>query len=190
MNQTATRNRESAKASSPQTGADGAAEAPRPTGEQQHAESGSRGSGLLAGLRWLRRKLSGLVHWVAKRLWAPLRPLARLLIVRWVTSHLPAPLRWLGDLFAPDRQRGFGFWWLVATLGIAVALGMIVALLLVPVAAVVALLVVGIWALVRRRRTRDDRDDGTSRAPAPETHQPFGSVGRTDAQPPATAAAA
>ena len=62
-----------------------------------HQTSSSRGSGLLAPLRWLGRKLSGLVRRVAK--------------------HVPAPLRWLGRLFAPGRERGFGFWWLVATLG-------------------------------------------------------------------------
>jgi hypothetical protein len=137
----------------PHTGA-GAAETPRR-------------SGLLAPLRWLGRKLSGLVRWVAKGLRAPLRPIARLLMPRWVAKHLPAPLRWLGGLFAPGRDRGFGFWWLVATLGVAVALGLVVALLLTPVAGLIALLVVAIWALVRRRRRRrDDCDGRTSRAPA------------------------
>jgi Flp pilus assembly protein TadB len=79
-------------------------------------------------------------------------------MLRWLAKRLPRPLRWLGGLFAPDRERGFGFWWLVATLVVAVALGLVVALLLTPVAGLVALLVVAIWALVRRhRRKRDDR---------------------------------
>jgi hypothetical protein len=78
MNQTATRSRESAKARAPHTGATGAAEMPRPAGEQQHDESGKRGSVLFAPLRWLGRKLSGLVRWVAKRLQAPLRAHAAL----------------------------------------------------------------------------------------------------------------
>jgi membrane protein implicated in regulation of membrane protease activity len=102
---------------------------------QQRDESGGQRSGLLAPLRWLARKLSGLA-----------RSVARLLV--------------------PGRERGFGFWWLVATLAVAVALGMVVALLLSPVAGLIALLAVAIWALVRRRRKRDDRDSRTSRAPA------------------------
>jgi hypothetical protein len=166
MGQAARGSRESVKASIPHTGSAGAAETPRPAGEEQRDEPGSRGPGLLAPLRWLGRKLSGLVRWVAKRLSAPLRPIARLLMLRWMAQHLPAPLRWLGGLFAPGRERGFGFWWLVATLAVAVAIGMVVAVLVAPVAGLIALLVVAIWALVRRRRhKRDDRDDSTSRAP-------------------------
>jgi hypothetical protein len=191
MTQTATSIRESVKARTPHTGAAGAAETPRPTEAQQHGESGSRGSGLLAPLRWLGRKLSDLVRWVAKRLRAPLRPIARSLMLRWVANRLPAPLRWLAHLLAPDRERGFGFWWLVATLGIAVALGMVVALLLSPVAGVLAFLVVAIWALVRRhRRKRDDRDNRTSRAPARGTEERFGTPGRTGTEAPATSATA
>ena len=125
------------------------------------------GSSLLDPLRWLGRKLSNLVRWVAKRLRAPLQQVARLLMLRWVAKHVPAPLRWLGRLFAPGRERGFGFWWLVATLGVAVALGLVVAFLLTPVAGLIALLVVAIWALVRlRRRKRHEREDRTSRTPA------------------------
>jgi hypothetical protein len=143
MNQTAQGSRESLKASNPHTGAAGVAETPRPTGEQQHREPGRRGSGLLAPLRWLGRRLSGLVRWVAK--------------------HLPAPVRWLGRLFAPGRERCFGFWWMVATLSVAVALAMVVALLLTPVAGLIALLVMAIWALGRRRRRRRKRDDRSPR---------------------------
>jgi hypothetical protein len=138
------------------------------TGEQQRDESGRRGSGLLAPLRWLGRRLSGLVRWVAKVLRAPPRLVARLLLLRSVARRLATPLRWLGRLFGPGKERGFGFWWLVATLAVALALGMVVALLLSPVAGLIALLVVAIWALVRRRRKRDDRDCDASRArPAP-----------------------
>jgi hypothetical protein len=126
--------------------------------------SGSRGSSPRAPLRWLGRKLSGLVRWVAKRLRAPLRQAARLLLLPSVAKHLPAPLRWLARFFGPSSERGFGFWWLVTTLGVAVALGMVVALLLTPVAGLIAVLVVAIWALVRRRRGgQHERDDRTSR---------------------------
>jgi cobalamin synthase len=109
------------------------------TREHQHDESGRRRSGLLGPLRWLARKLS------------------RLLLLSRVARRLAKPLRWLGRLFAPGRKRGFGFWWLMATLAVAVALGMVVALLLSPVAGLIAVVVVVIWALVRRRRKRDDR---------------------------------
>jgi hypothetical protein len=136
MNQAASASRESVRESIPHTGAPGTAQAPR-----------RRGSGLLAPLRWLGRTLWGLVC----------RPLGRL--VRAVAEHLPAPLRWLGRLFVPGGKHGFGFWWLMATLCVALALALVVALLLAPVAGLIALLVVAIWALVRHRRhKRDDRD--------------------------------
>jgi hypothetical protein len=184
MEQTETTSRACAKASAPHTDTAGAAETPRPPVQVQHEEPGKRGSRLLAPLRWLRRKLAGLVRWVAKRLRAPLRPLARLLMLSGLSKHLPAPLRWLGHLLAPASERGFGFWWLVATVAVAVALGMLVALLLTPVAGLIALLVVAIWALVRWRRRKRDEDDGdTTRAPASGTEQPFGGLGRTAAAP-------
>ena len=155
--------RQNANRSSESVAATGVAETPRPAGEH-HDEPGCRGSALLAPLRWLGRKLAGLGRWAAKRLQAPLRPLARLLMLRWVAKHVPAPLRWLGRLFGPAGERGYGFWWLVVTLGVAVALGIVVALLLTPVAGLLALLIVAIWALVHRRRKRDDGDDHTSGA--------------------------
>lgn len=130
-----------------------------------------RSPGLLAPLGWLGRKLSGLVRWVAKALRAPLRrPIARLLVLRSVARRLMTPLRWLGRLLAPGRERGFGFWWLLATVALALALGMVVALLLSPVAGLIAVLVVAIWALVRRRRKRHDRESRTRAAgtPAPQ----------------------
>jgi hypothetical protein len=94
---------------------------------------------------------------------APFRSIARLLVLRWAGKHLPQPLRLLARAFTPGEDRGFGFWWLVATLAVAVALGLLVAFLLTPVAGLIALLVVAVWALVRRHRSkRDDRDDGTT----------------------------
>jgi hypothetical protein len=104
--------------------------------------------------------LSRLVRWVGGLL---RRPIARLRRLWSAAKHLGAPLRWLFG----GQERGFGFWWLVATLAIAVALGMVVALLLTPVAGLIALLVVAVWALVRRaRRPRDDGDPGETRSPA------------------------
>jgi hypothetical protein len=111
-------------------------------------------------LRWLGRQLRKAVHWVAKLLRAPLRPLAR--TPPWKLAR--AGLRLLGQALVwrrrPETKRGFGFWWLVVTLVIAVAVGLVVAALLTPVAGILAFLVVGIWALVRRLGSRgDDRDD-------------------------------
>ena len=181
MTQDADRSSESVAASIPHTGV---VEPPRPTGEP-HDQPGSRGSPLLAPLRWLARKLAGLGRWAAKRLQAPLRPVARLLMPRWVAKHVPAPLRWLGRLLASGRERGFGFWWLVATLAVAVALGLVVALLLTPVAGLVAFLIVAIWALVRRRRRK--RDDGDDRTPGARAR---GIPAPTGAKAPATGEAA
>jgi hypothetical protein len=111
-------------------------------------------------------------------------------MLHWLARHLPPPLRRLGGLFDRGRERGFGFWWLVATLGIAVALGMVVALLLTPIAGLIAFLTVAIWALVRRhRRKRGDRDNCAARAPARGTEQRSGTPGRSPAEAPATAAA-
>ena len=188
MNHTATRSRKSVRASTPQSDV-GVTQTPRTTREQ-HDETGGRGSGLLAPLRWLRHKLSRLARWVAQQLRAPLRPIARLLLLPWVARHVPAPLRWLGRLFAPGKERGFGFWWLVATVAVALALGMVVALLLTPVAGLIALLVVAIWALVRRRRRkRDDGDNRPEPAPARGNKERFDTPGRTAPEPPAVAAA-
>ena len=141
----------------PHTGAAGTVETPHPTGEQDHGAA-RRGSGLLAALGRLGRGLSRLVRWAAGRLPAPVRRLTRLFWLGRVAKRLSAPLRWSGRLLTGER--GFGFWWLLATLGVALALGMVVGLLLTPVAGLIALLVVVIWALVRRRRRT--RSPGTS----------------------------
>jgi hypothetical protein len=107
------------------------------------------------GLAPLRRLCRGLAE-LARRV-------ARLLVPRWVVKQLPAPARWLGSLFLPGRRRGFGYWWLVVTLGIAVAIGMVVALLVSPVAGLLALLVVAGWAVVRHARgARARRTSGSS----------------------------
>ena len=55
------------------------------------------------------------------------------------------------------KDRGFGFWWLAATAALALAVGLLVAVLLSPVIGIVAALVVGIWMLVRRNRSSHSR---------------------------------
>lgn len=173
MTHTAT-SRQSTRASATRAGAHRATRMPRPTRARahdeprarEHGDSRARRSVLLAPLRSFRRKMSDFTRWLARRLWTALRPIARLLVLRWLSEHLPAPLRWLGGLLAPE-EHGFGFWWLAVTLGIAVALGMVVALLLAPLAGIVAFLVVAIWALVRWGRSKPhDGENGTARAPA------------------------
>jgi uncharacterized protein involved in cysteine biosynthesis len=112
---------------------------------------------LFAPLRWLRRKLSGLARWVAGRLRTPLGPIARVLGLRWLANHLPPPLSWLVRLFArPESERGFGFWWLVAMLGVAATLGLLVGVLVSPVAGLIALPVAAIMALVCNRRAKGE----------------------------------
>jgi hypothetical protein len=108
---------------------------------------------MLPTLRRLFRGLAGLV-----------RRIARELVPRWVVQQLPAPARWIGSLLVPRRERGFASRWLLVTLAIAAAIGMLVALLVSPVAGLLALLVVAVWALVHR--ARDARARRTSRPSA------------------------
>jgi Flp pilus assembly protein TadB len=48
------------------------------------------------------------------------------------------------------KDRGFGFYWLVAAIAIALAIGLLVALILSPVVALLAALIAGIWYLRKR----------------------------------------
>jgi uncharacterized membrane protein len=54
------------------------------------------------------------------------------------------------------RDRGFGFWWLVTTLALALLIGLLLAVVLSPVLGLLAALGVGIWMLVRRSRGQDE----------------------------------
>jgi hypothetical protein len=102
------------------------------------------GPGLFEWLRRITRRLSGrLVRWVAERV------------------RIPAPLRWLGALIAPGGERSFGSRWVIAMLVITAVLGIVVALLLSPVVALIALLIAAVWALVRHGR-RADRTAGVT----------------------------
>jgi len=108
---------------------------------------------MLPTLRRLFRGLAGLV-----------RRVARELVPRWVVQQLPAPARWIGSLLVPHRERGFGSRWLLVTLAIAAAIGLLVALLVSPVAGLLALLVVAIWALVHHARGAHARRTSTPSA--------------------------
>ena len=81
-------------------------------------------------------------------------------IVKWLTEKLGGPARVVKSLIRAiaGEDRGFGFWWLVATAAIGLAIGLLVAALLSPVIGIVAALVVGIWMLARRSRSSESRD--------------------------------
>ena len=111
---------------------------------------------MLPTLRQLFRGLGDLV-----------RRIARELVPRWVVQQLPAPARWIGSLLFPRGERGFGSRWLLVTLAIAAAIGLLVALLVSPVAGLLALLVVAIWALIHHARGAHARRTSTPSALTP-----------------------
>jgi len=80
-------------------------------------------------------------------------------VVRWLTEKLGGPARVVKSLIRTiiGEDRGFGFWWLVATAAIGLAIGLLVAALLSPVIGIVAALVVGVWMLARRSRSAQSR---------------------------------
>jgi hypothetical protein len=53
-----------------------------------------------------------------------------------------------------EDEGGFGFRWRAATIAVAGGVGLLVALLLLPVAAILALPVAGIWAIMSGVRAR------------------------------------
>jgi hypothetical protein len=55
------------------------------------------------------------------------------------------------------KDRGFGFWWLMAMAAIALIVGLLVAVLLSPVIGLLAALVVAIWVLIKRSRSAQSR---------------------------------
>jgi predicted lipid-binding transport protein (Tim44 family) len=117
----------------------------------------------------LRRLFSGLGDLV--------RRIARELVPRWVVQQLPAPARWIGSVLFPRGERGFGSRWLLGTLAIAAAIGLLVALLVSPVAGLLALLVVAIWALVHHARgAHARRASNARRASTPSALTPSGSA--------------
>jgi len=76
-------------------------------------------------------------------------------LVKWLIEKFGPPTRLVKSLVKAiiGEDRGFGFWWLVATAAIGLAIGLLVAALLSPVIGIVAALVVGIWMLARRSRS-------------------------------------
>lgn len=119
-------------------------------------------------LRWLRRRLSRAAGWVRAQVrsrGARLLPRA----TRWLRAQIQPVARVIRSRLAATlgQDRGFGFWWLMTTVAIALAIGLVVAVLLSPVIGIVAAVAVGIWLLVRRSRsahTCKDRDSGNAEA--------------------------
>ncbi len=117
---------------------------------------------------WLVARLSKAVSRVRARVAAWTRSVRSLpsRAVRLVRAGAGSPVRVARYLFRSakslfmatiGKDRGFGFWWLVVTVVIALAVGLLVAALLSPVIGIVAALVVGIWMLVRRSRSSQPR---------------------------------
>jgi hypothetical protein len=95
-------------------------------------------------------------RWLRKAASTALRPLRAL---------LNSPVRLAKTIFMATigRDRGFGFWWLVATIAIALVIGLVLAVVLSPVIGILAAIVVGIWMLVRRSgSSSSDGDDSAS----------------------------
>ena len=80
--------------------------------------------------------------------------------VGWLRGKLGSPVRLIKSVFMATigKDRGFGFWWLVVTAALALAIGWLVAALLSPVIGILAALGVGIWMLIRRNRSSQSRE--------------------------------
>lgn len=112
-------------------------------------------------LRRLRDGLSRAAGWVRDRARASARAIKYLLTraVGWVRDKIRSAARRIKSLFLATigEDRGFGSWWLVVTAAVALAIGLLVAVLLSPIIGILAALVVGIWMLVRRSRSSQSR---------------------------------
>ena len=102
----------------------------------------------------------------AKR--GPLRSIRSLLTraIAWLRRRIGHPVRLARSLFMATigKDRGFGFWWLVVMAAIAVAIGVLVAVLLSPVLGIIAALIVAIGMLVRRSRSAQSRKPALAQA--------------------------
>ena len=114
------------------------------------------------------RRLSDALKAILSKHGGHLRRLGLIVAARWLAGRLPGPLRALASRLVSGLggERGFGFWWLVVTIGLAAAVGALVALVLTPVTAVIALLVVGVWMLLRRVRQTGGGEDTPARGSA------------------------
>jgi hypothetical protein len=165
------------------------AQDPAPTPGQRGSEQGgteapraNKGRWWLAPLRWIRKAASTLLRPIREVTSALLRPIrevtsALLRPIREVTSALLRPIRELARspfrlaktvfMATIGKDRGFGFWWLIATLALAVAIGLLIAVVLSPVLGLLAAIVVAIWMLVARSRSDSgEADDSGQPAPA------------------------
>ena len=115
------------------------------SGERARGRSELWRNALAASVRWLARQTARASRWLRRRL--RFSPSAILDVFR----------RWTKD-------RGFGFWWLVVTLLLAGAIGLLVAALLAPVIAILACLAVAIWLLFRKSTRNSRRKAGESHA--------------------------
>lgn len=127
------------------------------------ADRAGKRSGWLKPLRWLRDGLSR----AAGRVRASARSIRSLLsrAVGRLGSKVTSQARLIKTLFLATigEDRGFGFWWLVVTVAIALAIGLLVAVLLSPVIGILAALIVGIWMLVRGGRSSESRQTAKAR---------------------------
>ena len=125
-------------------------------------DDGPERAGSFAPLRWLRAKLSKAVGQVRARVRDSARSVIRFLVPRavgWLRGKIRSPVRLIKSVFMATigKDRGFGFWWLMATAAIGLTIGLLVAALLSPVIGILAALVVGIWMLIRRSRSSQSR---------------------------------
>ena len=131
-------------------------------GRARKNDRSRKSSRLFMPLRWLRGKLSSAVGWVRAQIRSSARLIRSLLprAVGWVRARIRSPARLIKSLFMATigKDRGFGFWWLVVTVAIALIVGLLVAVLLSPVIGILAALIVGIWMLVRSRRSSQSRE--------------------------------
>jgi hypothetical protein len=108
-----------------------------------------------------RIKLSKAVARVLGRAMNVLRSAISLLprAAHWLRGQIGPPVRLVKSLFMATiaKDRGFGFWWLVAMAAIALAIGLLVTVLLSPVLGIIAALIVAIWMLARRHRPSRSR---------------------------------
>ena len=118
--------------------------------------------GKVAPLRWLGAKVSKAADRLRSLATTAARSVRSLVssAVDRVRAEVRSPVRLAKSVFMATigKDRGFGFWWLMAMVAIAVAIGLLVAVLLSPVIGIVAALVVGIWMLIRRSRSAHSRD--------------------------------